>query len=457
LLCLSNRMPAVTTSDRRREVGGLVAALEPALRERDGIWLGWSGRELDARPVVAVHEGETPRRASFDLPPRWRRGFYSGFCNRVLWPLMHGFPGRVRMEGQEWHSYREANAAYARMARELVDEHATIWVHDFHLLLVASELRRAGHQGPVGLFLHVPFPPLDLFEILPAARFLIDAMLDFDVIGFQTGRWAGNFIASVRGLLGLECAGGRVAHDRGHTQIDVNPVGVDAAVFAAAAAGDPDPEVAGLRASLGRRRLLLGVDRLDYSKGIPERLHGFESLLERHPEWRGQVSLVQISVPSRADVPEYAELRRQVENLVGRINGQYGGADWVPVRYLYRSYPPAVLAQLYRTADVALVTPLRDGLNLVAKEFVAAQHPERPGVLVLSRFAGAAEELGDAVLTNPYDREGLAADIDRALRMTSDERLRRHAAMLAVVTAGTPAAWADRFVANLQACGARYR
>jgi alpha,alpha-trehalose-phosphate synthase [UDP-forming]/trehalose-phosphatase len=440
LLVMSNRTPGPRGDDRGREVGGLVSALEPALRERDGIWLGWSGREREGEPDLVFDEDSLPARASFDYPARWRRDFYAGLCNRALWPLFHGLLDRARYEDADWTAYVEANDAYARFARQLVGPDASIWVHDYHLLLAARALRRVGHRGPIGLFVHVPFPTCDAFETFPWADDLIDAMSWFDLVGFHCHRWAENFRA---------CAATRRGEPR---SVAVFPLGIDVAPFTAT--GSPtSPDVAGLRAELGPLRLLLGVDRLDYSKGIPERLRAYERLLERFPEWRQKVALVQVSVPSRADVPEYAELRRVVENLVGRINGRFGEADWVPVRYLFRSYDHRVLAELYRAAAVALVTPLRDGMNLVAKEFVAAQSADDPGVLVLSRFAGAAVELGDAVLTNPFHLDGLAADLDRALRMPLEERRARHGRMRAIVHATSPAAWAERFLAELERTG----
>jgi trehalose 6-phosphate synthase len=337
----------------------------------------------------------------------------------------------------------KVNDHFARHAVDLVAKDGVIWVHDYHLLLVARAARERHHGGPIGLFVHVPFPPPDVFDTVPWARELLSAMRDYDLIGFHTEQWADNFRA---------CA---ALHDRraGRTQrmpqIGVMPIGIDAKAFAA---GDEavDRDIAGLRDVLGPRRMILGVDRLDYSKGIPERLLAFEALLDRYPEWRSQVSLVQISVPSREEVPEYAELRTSVEKLVGRINGRFSEADWVPVRYLYRSYEHAVLAQLYRLADIGVVTPLRDGLNLVAKEFVAAQRAERPGVLVLSRFAGAAAELPQAVLTNPYHPDGLAADLDYALRMPLEERRRRHALLAAAVAETTPDRWAAVFLGRLR-------
>jgi alpha,alpha-trehalose-phosphate synthase [UDP-forming]/trehalose-phosphatase len=438
LLIASNRIPPAGTA-RQRPVGGLVSALEPALLAQRGVWLGWSGAESEGERRLMLDDESAPARASFDFPPRWRTHFYGGFCNRALWPLFHGFPGRVSYEDDDWQAYVAANAEFARHAQTLVAAEGSVWIHDYHLLLAGRALRQRGFEGALGLFLHVPFPHRDLFDTLPWAAEIIAAMLDFDLIGFQTQQWAENFTA---------CALER-ATEADLPRIEVFPVGVDPRALAL----DHEPadaEIAGLRASLGNRKMILGVDRLDYAKGIPERLLAFERLLEAAPEWCGRVSFVQISVPSRADVPEYAELRHRVENLVGRINGRFGEANWVPVRYLYRSYDLQVLTHLYRLADVALVTPLRDGLNLVAKEFVLAQDARDPGVLVLSRFAGAAVELRDALLTNPYHAEGLAGDIDRALRMDADERLRRHALLTAALAGETPQRWAATFLARLR-------
>jgi len=451
-LVLSNRMPCIEGADRRREVGGLVAALEPALRDRGGIWLGWSGQEREGDVDVSVNDDSRLVQATFDLPERWRRLFYAGFCNRALWPLLHGFPGRVRYEDDEWAAYVEANDAYARMATDLVQPSGTIWVHDYQLLLVAAALRHRGHRGRIGLFVHVPFPPLDLFATLPWSHQVLDAMMSFDLIGFHTEQWAHNFACTVRGVLAVSKAPDAFHHRRGATRIATFPLGVDAEPLRYDLAVSPSAEVEALRGRLGDRKLLLGVDRLDYSKGIPERLEAFERLLVRHPRWVGRVSFVQVSVPSRADVPEYAELRQRVEHLVGRINGRFGDADWVPVQYLYRSYDHEVLAQLYRAADVGVVTPLRDGMNLVAKEFVAAQDPSSPGVLVLSQFAGAAQELRAAVLTNPFHRDGLADDLDRALSIPTEERRARLEALRAAVLATTPTTWADDFLAALGRC-----
>ncbi len=446
LIVASNRLPAAPSGDRQREVGGLVSALLPALEKTQGVWLGWSGAERDPGLKLRVEHGESFVRAQFDYPLTWRQRFYAGFCNRCLWPLLHGFM-RMHYADDEWACYQEANKAYAKMLMELSRGSAEIWVQDFHLMLVARELRHAGHRGRIGFYLHVPFPALDVIETLPWATQIVAGLLDYDRIGFQTQRWADNFIASARGLLGTE------AEARARQRTRVIPVGIDPDRFAEAATVGANPNESislGLEAMLGGRKLILGVDRLDYSKGIPERLEAFARLLENFPEWRNQVSFVQVSVPTRSDVPEYGELRSRVESLVGRINGAYGEADWVPVRYLYRSYDQETLARLYRNAAVGLVTPLRDGMNLVAKEFVAAQDSEDPGVLLLSKFAGAAEHLTLALLTNPYHPDGLASDLDRALRMPREERVARHGALRAIVWRDTAAAWAKRFLDELR-------
>jgi trehalose 6-phosphate synthase len=451
LLVISNRTPQVIADPRQREVGGLVAALGPALREHQGMWLGWSGQQREGTVALRVDRDASPIRACFDLSTRQRRLFYSGFCNRSLWPMLHGLPGRVRYEDDEWTEYVAANEIYARVASELAAPTGVVWVHDYHLLLVARSLRRRGHVGPIGHFLHVPFPARDVVDTMPWAREVVEAMLASDLIGFHTGEWAANFVAAARGLLGARWDGRRILHGGTATTVGAYPIAIDASGFCADVDQPQAPDVEGLRAMLGDRKLLLGVDRLDYSKGIPERLEAFERLLESFPTWRGRVIFVQVSVPSRADVPEYAELKARVEHLVGRINGRFGEANWVPVRYLYRSYGHDVLAQLYRLADVAVVTPLRDGMNLVAKEFVAAQEDSRPGVLVLSRFAGAAEELHTAILTNPFHRDGLAADLDHALAMPIEERRDRQRRLRQAVARTTPVGWATAFLGALAA------
>ncbi|MGH7297045.1 MAG: alpha,alpha-trehalose-phosphate synthase (UDP-forming), partial [Polyangiaceae bacterium] len=322
------------------------------------------------------------------------------------------------------------------------------WVHDYHLMLLARHLRRRDHRGPVGMFQHIPFPAPDIFFLCPWAAELAGALLDFDLVGFHTRGYVENFLRCAACLPGVSFEDHRVLRGARATRVAAFPLGTTPESFQDVEAAASD-EIARLMRGIGGARVVLGVDRLDYTKGIPERIAAFGTLLERFPQWRSKACLVQISVPSRADIPEYVDQRTRVENIVGRINGEHGEGSWIPIRYLYRSYGRAELSQLYRSADVGYVTPLRDGMNLVAKEFVAAQDPQRPGVLLLSRFAGAADELTDAVLTNPWDPEGTAADLDFALRMPHEERVRRHTALLEVVSKSTATTWADAFLAAL--------
>lgn len=455
LLVVSNRLPELRSASdsldaKKRNVGGLVSALEPALAARQGVWLGWSGRTLPQADAsnFGLDDHSEPKLAWFDLPEVWHKRYYNGFCNSALWPLLHSFTQRVRLSEEDWEAYKQANDAFAAAATGLVGADAMVWIHDYHLFLLGQRMRERGHRGPLGLFLHVPFPGPDAWFLLPWAEELLVALLGLDLIGFHTPRYAMNFRQCAAELPGT-LVGDDAVELRGHrTRVRAFPIGILPEGFQNPARSQ---EVAGLMRAIAPTRLILGVDRLDYTKGIPERLEAFARLLEQFPEWRRKVSLVQISVPSRGDVPEYAKQRERVEQIVGRTNGDFGDADWVPIRYLYRSFGRQELAQLYRSAAVGYVTPLRDGMNLVAKEYVAAQNPEDPGVLVLSRFAGAAHELTDAVLTNPWYIDGLARDLDRALRMDLAERRERQTKLLAKVQRTTALTWAEDFLGALGA------
>jgi alpha,alpha-trehalose-phosphate synthase [UDP-forming]/trehalose-phosphatase len=463
LLVVSNRLPDFRhiegdEGERKKSVGGLVSALEPALRSRRGMWLGWSGKTVSSTEPITTGVTEQSDGSSgvqlawVDYTESWYRDYYAGFCNGTLWPVFHSFPSRVEMSDAGWKAYREVHEAFADLAAPHTSSRATIWAHDYHLLLFARVMRQRGHAGPMGHFLHIPFPALDIFSMLPWAAQIIDALLDFDLLGFHTPQHVANFLACAAALLPAKVSDDVVKHRGRETHVAAMPIGIVPDAFQE----PPEPavveEVEGLMRILGDAKLVLGVDRLDYTKGIPERLLAFGRMLEMFPQWRGKVSLIQISVPSRADVPLYAEQRATIESIVGRLNGEHGEASWVPVRYLYRSYGKQQLAQLYRAAAVGYVTPLRDGMNLVAKEYVAAQDPEAPGVLLLSQFAGAAVEMQDAIITNPYHIDGMARDLDRALRMQRDERKARHAKLLATVQRSNAVTWAEGFLDALAAC-----
>jgi trehalose 6-phosphate synthase len=456
LLVLSNRLPELRSAEgadteRKRNVGGLVSALAPIVANHKGIWLGWSGRTRQGATGTAVGLSEVGGLALawVDFPEEWQRHYYNGLSNSALWPLFHSFPSRVKFVHEDWRAYEAANEAFAEVATKLVASHATIWVHDYHLLLLGRCLRARGHTGRVGLFQHIPFPGPDIFFLLPWAREVLESMLEFDLVGFHTPQYVGNFLHCLAMLPGARIDGSRATRGARSVVAGAFPLGIIPEDFQEADEGGASEEIAGLMRSIHPARLVLGVDRLDYTKGIPERIVAFGLFLELFPEWRRKVCLVQVSVPSRGDIPEYVEQRSRVENIVGRVNGELGEADWVPIRYLYRSYARSQLSQLYRAADVGYVTPLRDGMNLVAKEFIAAQDPEKPGVLLLSRFAGAAEELSSALLTNPWDAEGMARDLDRALRMPKEERLERHERLHEVISRTTALTWAEDFLRAL--------
>ncbi len=458
LLVVSNRLPELRSAadsfdPRRRNVGGLVSALEPALKERHGVWLGWSGRTAPGVDATrfALDASTEPALAWVDFPEEWYASYYNGLCNGALWPLLHSFPNRVRLSEKDWGAYRQANDTFAAAAAQIVGPSDMVWLHDYHLFLLAQKLRDRGHRGPIGLFLHVPFPGPDIFDILPWAEETLIALLALDLIGFHTPGYVDNFRRCVAALPGTLVGDDAVEYRGRRTRIGAFPIGIIPEGFQAPAARETAEEVGSLMRAIAPCRLVLGVDRLDYTKGIVERLEAFARLLEIYPEWRRKVSLVQISVPSRSDVPAYAELRRRVEAIVGRANGEIGDADWVPIRYLYRSFGRDQLSQLYRASAIGYVTPLRDGMNLVAKEWVAAQDPAEPGVLVLSQFAGAAVELKDALITNPWHIDGLARDLDRALRMGLEERRERHGKLLASVSRTTALTWAEDFLSMLGA------
>ncbi len=459
LLVVSNRLPDFRhfegdEDERKKNVGGLVSALEPALRARGGMWLGWSGRCVaDSETVESgVVEDGNAQLAWVDYKESWYRHYYSGFCNGTLWPLFHSFPSRVAFSDEGWDAYRRVHEAFADVASKLIGSRAMLWVHDYHLLLFAQVMRRRGHHGPMGHFLHIPFPSYDIFSMMPWASEVLDGLLDFDLLGFHTQQHVANFLSCASTMLGAKISDDLVQHRGRTTHVAAMPIGIIPEVFQEPPEAAIVEEIDGLMRSLGKARLVLGVDRLDYTKGIPERLTAFGRLLEMFPEWRGQVSLVQVSVPSRADVPVYAEQRASIEAIVGRINGEFGEAAWVPIRYLYRSYSKPQLTQLYRAASVGYVTPLRDGMNLVAKEYVAAQDAKNPGVLLLSQFAGAAVEMRDAILTNPYHVDGMARDLDRALRMDLEERKGRHRRLLETVQRSNAVTWAEGFLDALSAC-----
>lgn len=442
LVVLSNRLPFTVRQERHgattfeRSAGGLVAALEPAMARRGGTWIGWPGAPGRIESRIPAPKGY--EFLPIQLSAQEVRLYYQGFSNRTLWPLLHSFPTRMALDRRDWLAYEAVNERFARAAAEVAEGAALVWIHDYQLMRCAAHLRRLRPETRSAFFLHVPFPPYDLFRILPWDREILRGMLACDRIEFHSAGYSANFLDCAERLLGLRVdrRRGQVEHGDRTVSVGVSPLGIDYALYERLAREAPAPE------SPRPERLVLGVDRLDYTKGIPQRIAAFVRFLELHPEHHGKVMLLQIAEPSRGEVAEYQRLKREVDELVGGANGRFSSASWTPIRYVNRSVPPEELAGLYRDADVALVTPLRDGMNLVAKEYVASQVNE-PGVLILSRLAGAAETMREALQVNPYNIDGVADSLHQALVMDLSERTARMRALQQRERRNDVFAWLD--------------
>ncbi len=449
LIVVSNRVAPIQEGEPT--TGGLAAGVLDALKQKGGIWFGWSG-EIGATATTNAERKVGPiTLITVDLTRRDYDEFYRGFANGTLWPVLHYQINLSKFEWSEFAGYRRVNEQFANALARIVQPDDLIWAQDYHLLWLAKALRDAGVSQRIGLFLHTPFPSPGVFMTIPAHAELIRAMCAFDLLGFQTEADRTAFSDYVLRHAGGTARGEGVLHAFGRgLKTGVFPIGVHVDEVRSQAEAPANRRFATrLRANL-HERLILSVDRLDYSKGLRQRFAAFERFLEDYSQWRGNVTFMQIAPPSRADIQTYREIRRELEGEAGRINGRFAEVDWMPLRYLNRGFSRNVLMPLYAEAQVGLVTPLRDGMNLVAKEYVAAQDPDDPGVLVLSQFAGAANELDAALIVNPYDQTGIAAAIDRALAMQPDERRERHAAMLGVMRQHSLERWRDRFEADLR-------
>ncbi len=435
----------------RRTIGGLASALDDALRARGGVWVAWAGHNVPELLRPGATGLGYPIRCA-QLSPDEIEHFYGGFANQVLWPLCHIFPEHCRFDRAYWSAYRDANAHYAALVEEEARAGDLVWVNDFHLCLVPAALRQGGSGLRVGMFWHIPFPPSSVFGICPWREELLRGMLGADLIAFQTDADTENFLGCVRAFLGLEAAGDvrrRIRVDDREVELATLGVGVDVERLSADASSEAAlAEARTLRETLGTESVMLAVDRLDYTKGIIERLQGFERFLASNPDWRGRVSLVQITAPSRFRVPQYRAMKQTIDETVGRIVGRFTANGRSPLIYLYTAFDHEQLAAYYRAADVALVTPLRDGMNLVAKEYVAAQ-AGADGVLVLSEFAGAARELKESVVVNPYEPDAIAHGITTALSLPVEERRARMAALLERVRTHDVHWWTSAFLSLL--------
>jgi trehalose 6-phosphate synthase len=452
LVVVSNRVARGMANEPM--TGGLAAALLPVVEKSGAIWVGSSGRVRDGAQrepfaeIEALGEGAL---AMLDLPAAHYGGYYEGFANSALWPALHSRTDLIRASQEDYLSYREVNAFMARALLRFEKPDTAFWIQDYHFLALGAELRDLGVTQPIGFFLHTPWPARGSIEGVPHHRELIEAMLAYDLIGFQTSDDCENFLSCVESDLGLVAQDGIVTSRYGTSRIAVFPIGIDPEKFARQAAKAVlHPEVSRLRRSLNGEKLAIGVDRLDYSKGLINRINAFDRMWTLQPQLARNVSLLQIATPSRGAIEAYGNLQNELAKLVSDVNGRHGEVDWTPIRYLNKGFGQSVLAGLYRTAQVGVVTPLHDGMNLVAKEYVAAQNPADPGVLVLSKFAGAANELDTALLVNPHDIDGMARTIASALSMPLIERRMRWEAMMTKLRAGTIQQWFADFLDALQ-------
>jgi trehalose 6-phosphate synthase/phosphatase len=462
LIVVSNRLPFALDSTGEDlwtvtpAVGGLVSAIEPVLRERGGTWIGWPGiaGEIPEEPLA-----EATRNAGYKVVPvalseTERDEFYYGYSNEVIWPLFHDLQNFCNFEPGYWQAYKQVNERYADAIARSAQPDDFIWVHDYHLMYVAEALREQGLSKKLAgltFFLHIPFPPYDIFSKLPQQQRLLHALLQFDLVGFQTRRDVRNFIQCVRRvMLDAKIVPRRdlqlVRFEKREIRVGHFPIGIDFDSFENGATETVEQRAERLRVTFPGCQLLLGSDRLDYSKGIPERLRAFRTALERHPELRGRVVLIQVVVPSRVEIPRYHEFKQRIDRLVGDINGRFSTSTWLPVQYHFRSLGRDDLLAHYRACDIGFVTPLKDGMNLVAKEYCACRI-DNDGVLILSQFAGAAEQLkSGALLVNPYDVEEMADTILQAFRMNQTERSTRMKRMRRVVRNENVFWWVDSFL-----------
>ncbi len=460
LIVVSNRLPFAL--DLTREdlwtvtpaAGGLVSAVEPVLRERGGTWIGWPGiaGEIPSEPLAEATRNAGYKVVPVSLSETERDEFYYGYSNEVIWPLFHDLQNFCNFEPAYWQTYREVNERYAEAIAQHSRADDFIWVHDYHLMYVAQALRERAVRAALTFFLHIPFPPYDIFAKLPQQQRLLRALLQFDLLGFQTRRDLRNFVQCVRRVMGdAEVAAGRdlqlIRFEDRAIRAGNFPIGIDFDSFERGAGSETVARRSQqLRATFPDCQLILGLDRLDYSKGIPERLRAFGNALERHPQLRGRVVLIQVVVPSRVEIPRYNEFKQRIDRLVGDINGRFSTSNWWPVQYHFRSLSREDLLAHYRGCDIAFVTPLKDGMNLVAKEYCACR-VENDGALILSQFAGAAEQLKPgALLVNPYDVEQVADAILQAFQMNPAERSARMKRMRRVVRNENVFWWVDSFL-----------
>ncbi|MFD1803264.1 alpha,alpha-trehalose-phosphate synthase [Mixta tenebrionis] len=454
LVVVSNRIAVPDGS--KASAGGLAVGILDALKTTGGLWFGWNGdisaiEEEDNDDLdIIKHEGITY--ASFPLNQNDYDLYYCQFSNTVIWPAFHYRLDLVEFQREAWDGYCSVNEQLAQRLLPLIEPDDILWIHDYHLLPFAAALRKLGVKNRIGFFLHIPFPTPEIFNALPPHNELLEMLCDYDLLGFQTENDRLAFLESMALLTPLQEQGEKRHRAFGRTfATEVYPIGIEPDSIKEMAEGPLPPKMAAMKRELGDAKNIIACERLDYSKGLPERFLAYEALLENYPQHRGKIRYSQIAPTSRGDVQAYQDNRHQLETEAGRINGKYGTLGWTPLYYLNQHFDRRLLMKIFRLTDVALVTPLRDGMNLVAKEYVAAQNPQDPGVLVLSRFAGAANELTSALIVNPYDRDEVAAALDQAITMPLEERVSRYNDMMAVLRKNDISHWRESFLKDLRA------
>lgn len=457
LVVVSNRVTK-TDSASSGSKGGLAVGVTAAMSRDGGLWFGWNGK-------VESREEQTPKLervghidyATVSLKPSEYGQYYKGFANSVLWPLFHQRPDLMSYDGTDYQGYLSVNQKMAQRLLPLLRPDDIIWIHDYHLIPMGRMLREAGVKSAIGFFLHTPFPPLDLLRTVPDFKEMLQSLMAYDLVGFQTeADYRGFYMSVGYGLKGEALPGNRYRHGDLTCTAGVYPISIETeALRAVSKSGESSEEFKRLNSSLSERQLIIGVDRLDYSKGLAQRMQAYERLLKSHAEFLRKVVYLQIAPISRGDVEAYRDLAQTIDRHVGHIVGAYADFDWMPLRYLNRGFRRNTILAMYNLARVGFVTPLRDGMNLVAKEYVAAQDPEDPGVLVLSHMAGAADELDGAVKVNPYDIDSVARSLAQALRMPLDERIDRWRHMMNILRTYNIHTWQATFLRDLQAAAAR--
>lgn len=454
LIAVSNRVAMPRKG--QAAAGGLAVGIQAALADKGGIWFGWNGQlaRTEASDATVTSQDGVDY-ATISLNERDFEQYYNGYSNRVLWPICHYLNNFILYEADDFEGYLRVNSVFARKLAPLIKPDDMIWVHDYHLIPLAAELRAAGYKNPIGFFLHVPFPSYEAFRAIPGHDYLLRALCAYDVVGFQTER----DLAAFRTCMRQPEIGGEVLSDTeirvagGTMTVDAFPIGVDVDGLQSAAAEAVDTDaVRRMYRSLSGRDLVIGVDRLDYSKALTQRFLSYERLLQKYPNTQSSLVYMQVAPPTRTGVRAYDEIRTELEQQAGRINGRFAEADWVPIRYLNKGIERNQLMGFLRVAVSALVTPVRDGMNLVAKEFVAAQDPADPGIPVVSSLAGASRELTDAVVVNPYDKDNVADGIASVITMDIGERRERYQSMIEVLRKNDITAWRQRFVDALVNC-----